>query len=221
MERGARRKYNVNPFNDPALVEGYETWYETAGRRADRLEKALLCWLLTRFSSPRTILEVGCGTGHFTRWFKEQGFQASGLDISALMLEKARHLDSLPYMRGDALALPFSWGSFDVVALITTLEFVPDPVQALTEAMRVAQYGLILGVLNHQSILGRQLGREGGPIWRAARFFKLAELVQEVRRVAGEAVTITWRTTLWPVWPGMLPLPWGGVIGMAVLRTRL
>ena len=142
----------------------------------------------------------------------------TGLDISSPMLEEAKHLNTLQCVRGDALALPFPSGGFDVVALITTLEFVPDPILALTEALRVARYGLILGVLNRQSVLGRQLKREGGPVWEAARFFKLEELVQEIRQAAAEMVTITWRTTLWPIWPGMLPLPWGGFIGMAVQR---
>ena len=40
----------INPFVDPALVAGYETWYQTAGRRADRLEKDLLARLLARLS---------------------------------------------------------------------------------------------------------------------------------------------------------------------------
>ena len=31
-------------------------------------------------------LEVGCGTGHFTRWFGGQGLQATGLDLSLPML---------------------------------------------------------------------------------------------------------------------------------------
>jgi ubiquinone/menaquinone biosynthesis C-methylase UbiE len=115
------------------------------------------------------------------------------------------------------MVLPFSGGAFDLVALITTLEFIPDPVQALTEALRVARYGLILGVLNRQSVLGRQLKREGGPIWEAARFFTPGELVHLVRRAADERpVKIVWRTTLWPLWPGSLPLPWGGFSGMAV-----
>jgi ubiquinone/menaquinone biosynthesis C-methylase UbiE len=209
---------SMNPFENPALVKGYEAWYETTGRRADRQEKAILRWLLTFFSPVHSLLEVGCGTGHFTRWFKEQGLQTTGLDTSAPMLIKASHFDKLQYVRADAFTLPFPGDSFDIVALITTLEFVPDPVLALVEALRVARCGLTLGVLNRHSILGRQLKREGGPVWEAARFFSLAELFQAVRRAAGETVAIVWRTTLWPVWPGMLPLPWGGFIGMAVQK---
>ena len=211
-------RFTGNPFADPAIVSGYESWYETTGRRADRLEKLLLKRLLAGFPRASTILEVGCGTGHFTRWFAEQGLQATGLDLSRPMLAEAVRLGSPPCVHGDALALPFSTGAFDLVALVTTLEFLPEPVQALAEALRVARHGLVLGVLNRQSLLERQSKREGGPIWGVARFFALAELSRLVHRAAaGRPTEIIWRTTLWPVWSGVLPLPWGGFIGMAVM----
>ena len=206
-----------NPFTDLAIVAGYEAWYQTTGRRADYLEKALLGRLLAGFAGASTVLEVGCGTGHFTRWFSEQGLRAVGLDLSRPMLVKAIQLGSPPCVRGDGLALPFLADAFDLVSLITTLEFTPNPAHALAEALRVARCGLILGVLNRQSVLGRQLRREGGPIWETARFLTPGELVHLVRRAADERpVKIVWRTTLWPLWPGSLPLPWGGFSGMAV-----
>lgn len=199
------------------MTSGYEAWYETAGRRADRLEKALLMRLLARFPRASTLLEVGCGTGHFTRWFQEQGLQVAGLDLSLPMLAEALSLGSRPCIRGDSLALPFAGESFDLVAMVTTLEFVAHPVQALAEALRVSRQGLILGVLNRQSLLGRQLKREGGPIWDAASFFAPSDVVELLRRAAaGRRIGIFWRTTLWPVLPGALPLPWGGFIGMGV-----
>lgn len=205
-----------NPFADPAVVDGYEAWYQSAGRQADRQEKELLRQLLARFPAARSVLEVGCGTGHFTRWFDEQSLQALGLDLARPMLTEAVGLDGLPYLCANAQALPFADHAFDLVALITTLEFVSDPRRALREAQRVAGQGLILGVLNRHSRLGRQRAREGGPVWGAARFYTVGELVRLLRGVARRPLAITWRTTLWPLWPGALPLPWGGFIGMAV-----
>lgn len=206
----------MNPFTDPALAAGYESWYQTAGRRADRLEKDLLAWLLARFPSAGTLLEVGCGSGHFTRWFSENALQATGLDISRPMLSEALHLNGVPYILGDGLALPFAGGTFDLVALVTTLEFVSEPVGVLEEALRVSRRGLILGILNRQSVMGWSLRRAGGPVWEAARLFTPAEMVQLVHRATRKPVEIMWRTTLWPLWRGALPLPWGGFIGMAV-----
>jgi ubiquinone/menaquinone biosynthesis C-methylase UbiE len=206
----------MNPFADPALAADYEAWYQTAGRRADQLEKELLMGSLARFPAAVTLLEVGCGSGHFTRWFSEKTLQATGLDISFPMVSEALRLDSVPYVLGDALALPFADNAFDVVALITTVEFISDPIRALAEALRVAKRGLVLGVLNRQSVLGWQRRREGGPVWEAAHFFTPTEMVQLVHRAAKRPVETAWRTTLWPLWWGALPLPWGGFIGMAV-----
>jgi len=120
-------------------------------------------------------------------------------------------------VRGNGLALPFPTDAFDLVALITTLEFTADPAEALVEALRVARCGLILGVLNRQSPLGWQLRRVAGPIWEAACVLAPSEWVELVGCAAGErAVKVLWGTTLWPLWPKPLPLPWGGYIGMAV-----
>jgi SAM-dependent methyltransferase len=211
------KRQTINPFASPITVAGYEEWYETTGCRADRLEKALLKRLLAGFPRASTILEVGCGTGHFTRWFAEQGLRAMGLDPSRPMLSEAVRLDSPWCVRGDALALPFLPGAFDLVSLVTTLEFLPEPAQALAEALRVARQGLVLGVLNRHSLLGRKLKREGGPIWGVARFFSPAELSRLVQRAAaGRTIGIVWRTTLWPVWSGAPTMPWGGFIGMGV-----
>lgn len=207
---------SLNPFNEPEIAAGYEAWYQTTGRRADHQEKALLKWLLTGFLDARTILEAGSGSGHFTRWFGEQKMRAAGLDLSRFMLEESRRVGGAVYVQGDALVLPFPTKSFDLVALITTLEFLSDPGQALAEAIRVARQGLILGVLNAQSRLGRQYKREGGPVWEAARFFTPEELKRMILEVTGQKAAVVWRTTLWPLWPGALPLPWGGFIGMAV-----
>jgi SAM-dependent methyltransferase len=84
----------MNPFENPALVDGYEAWYETTGRRADHQEKALLHWQLSQFPPVSTLLEVGCGTGHFTRWFREQGLRVTGLDTSFPMLTQAARFDN-------------------------------------------------------------------------------------------------------------------------------
>lgn len=205
-----------NPFADPGIATGYENWYLTIGCRADRQEKALLKQLLCIFPTAHTLLDIGCGTGHFTRWFGTLGLQAVGLDLSQPMLDEANRLGGTLYVQGDALKLPFPSHSFDMTALITTLEFLLEPMQALYEALRVARQGTILGVLNTHSRLGRQYKREGGPIWEAARFYTPDELKGIILEISGDKAMLVWRTTLWPFLLCALPLPWGGFIGMAV-----
>jgi len=193
---------------DESVARDYEVWYEQGfGRFAVRQEEALLHQQLQHFPRASSLLEVGCGTGHFTRWFATLGFQVTGLDASPAMLEQARLRNGTNYLLGDAQAFPFEHQRFDLVALITTIEFVTDPVQALREAMRVARQGLLLGVLNRQSLLEsiRLLRRQrpGGTVEQAHRF-SVTTLTQCVRLAAGtRPVRITWRTT---IFPGRVPL---------------
>ncbi|RLC63914.1 MAG: class I SAM-dependent methyltransferase [Chloroflexi bacterium] len=208
---------------DERIASHYEAWYETAeGRRADALEKASLRRLLEHFPGAQSVLEVGSGTAHFTRWLGEQGLAVVGLDLSAAMLAQARSLDGVPLVQGDALRLPFTAGAFDLVALITTLEFLKQSRQALAEALRVARLGLLLGVLNRWSLLGLQRRLEGifrCTVYDAAHFYGVGELQRLLRSVSAGKGRIVWHTTLFPrrwPWP-RTSLPWGGFIGMALI----
>ena len=54
----------------------YEVWYTTPrAYRAGQAERALLAWLLRSFPQVRSVLEVGCGTGHFTAWLVSIGLR--------------------------------------------------------------------------------------------------------------------------------------------------
>ncbi len=221
QEMGA--DHTTSSLFDERVARDYEAWYEQGfGSLAVRQEEALLHQQLQRFPGASSLLEVGCGTGHFTRWFAKQGPHVTGLDASPAMLEQARLRNGTNYLLGDALALPFENQRFDLVALITTLEFVTDPVQALREALRIARLGLLLGVLNRHSLLEfiRLLRRQrpGGILAQAHRF-SVTTLTRCVRQAAGtRSVIITWRTT---IFPGRFPsgatrLPWGEYLGMSV-----
>lgn len=213
---------------DKDVAAHYEAWYEAPeGHRADELEKSVLGHLLHAFPRPGSVLEIGCGTAHFTRWLSEQALAAVGLDLSAAMLAQAQVLDGIPLARGDAYKLPFANGAFDLAALVTTLEFLERPREALAEALRVARCGVMFGVLNRWSPLGLQrrlVGLLRPTVYDAARFYGVGELRRLSRSVAGETGNIVWQTTLFPrCWPWpQARLPWGGFIGMAlIVRDRI
>lgn len=177
-------------------ARAYEAWFETVeGRRADAQEKALLGRLLAGFGPPGTLLEVGCGTGHFLRWFEELGWRTGGVDISLPMLDEARRRAECPaagLLLSDGGVLPFAADSWDVVAVITMLEFVPDPRQVLGEALRTARRGVLLGVLNRWSWLAlqRRIQSWFGPTtYDAARFFSAAEIRRLLAGTAESAST--------------------------------
>ena len=209
-----------NPFDDTAVAGGYESWYEIEGAGADQAERRLLSRWLARLGPPGAALEIGCGTGHFTRWLTALGWRAVGVDVAAPMLAEAARRGGPACIRADAASLPFADAAFDVALMVTSLEFMPDPARVMREAARVAWRGLALGVLNAWSVMGWQRKRSGLPVWQAARFyspFALSRLAREscARPIAG----IAWASTLLP---GRLEqrisrLPFGGFIGLCVI----
>lgn len=207
----------------------YESWYASPrGRRADRAERALLAWLLGWFPDAGRVLEIGCGTGHFTRWLAARGYATVGLDRSPTMLHAARSLArGTPLALGDAHRLPLRDGAVEIAALITTLEFLEQPTRALAEAVRVAERGLVLLVLNRWSLgaLSRRWGRQArGSLLSGARDLARPRLRSSLEEAAGERLlAMHWRSTLLPrpLDRILTPLPLGDVTGVALeLRPR-
>ena len=179
-----------------AAAERYEGWYASArGRRADRAERALLTWLLAWVAGDLRVVEIGCGTGHFTRWLAARGCVAIGLDRSPAMLREARRsVGGGPLVLGDAERLPLRDRAVDVSALVTTLEFLEHPEQALRESVRVAERGLVLVVLNRCSLgaLSRRWGPQShGSLLARARDVTRARLQRDLERAAGPRLLIT------------------------------
>jgi ubiquinone/menaquinone biosynthesis C-methylase UbiE len=212
-----------NPFANPSVAARYEDWYLGEGAVADRLEKSVLRELLERFPRAASVLEVGCGTGHFTRWFEQQGLAAVGLDISAPMLQQARRRGSKSCIRASADALPFGDATFDLVALIATLEFLAEPARALEEAVRVARRGVVIGTLNRWSLYAWRRRLRSSAVWRRARFWGPIEVRRLVLRAAGgRAREFLWRSTSWTLPFHVKPraVPCGDFIGAALLLAE-
>lgn len=208
-------------------AEGYEAWYATGrGRRVDEAERALLIWLLAPFADARSVLDVGCGTGHFAAWLRSRALDVIGLDRSPAMLaELRRHHPAIPLVVGDAGCLPVRSGAVDVALLVTTLEFVERPEAALAEAVRVARQGVVLVVLNRWSLggLSRRVGPQARrPILGMARDPSLFALRRMARAAAGGRVqSLRWASSLFPdgLWAARWRVPIGDVIGMAVVLS--
>ncbi|HXH10617.1 MAG TPA: methyltransferase domain-containing protein [Alphaproteobacteria bacterium] len=203
----------------------YEAWYGTAaGRRADQAERALLEWLLQRFPTAASVLDVGCGTGHFTAWLATQRLWVVGLERApAMVAEMRRRMPQLPAVLGDAHQLPFRGGAVDVVVFVTALEFLEEPAAALAEAVRVARQGVVVVALNRWSLggLSRRWGPQAKrPLLSQARDYSIRELRILVRRAAGPRLqAVSWASTLLPdgFWRRRSRLAVGDVLGLAAV----
>src|SRR3990172_9504597 len=165
--------------------ETYDRWYETPrGRWIGQREVELLLKAL----QPRpgeSLLDVGCGTGYFTRALSDRiGGHVAGVDINPEWVEYARRRDTdkAMYSVADARALPYANGSFDLVVSIAALCFIPEDVATVREIVRVAGRRFAIGLLNRHSLLWLQKGRGGGRGgYRGAHWHTVCEAVHLFR----------------------------------------
>jgi ubiquinone/menaquinone biosynthesis C-methylase UbiE len=150
-------------------AEEYESWYATPrGRWIADAEFALMLKMLHP-TAQAAILDVGSGTGHFSRRLAALGSRVVEVDPDIGMLTYARGADgTLPGVAADARALPFADSSFDYCIAIASLCFIQPPAQALAEMWRVCRLGVFLGLLNQRSVLHAKKRDRGG--YRGARW---------------------------------------------------
>jgi SAM-dependent methyltransferase len=185
---------------DKETASRYDRWYRSPeGRYVEQRENGLILDLLRPRKGQR-LLDVGCGTGNHLLLFRGMGLDVTGIDPSVPMLSIAREkLDrGATLHQGFAEDLPYDDNEFDVVCLITTLEFCTDPTQAISEAMRVARQRIFIGVLNSVSLIGIQRKIEGlfrYTLYRKARFFSIWELRHLIQALVGKT-RIEWGSVL-------------------------
>ena len=98
-------------------------------------------------TSGHSVLDVGCGPGSdlidIVERFGPAG-RVVGLDASEVMIAEARRRAeerqlAITFEVGDATALPFPDGIFDVCRAARVLEHLADPARALSEMVRVTR----------------------------------------------------------------------------------
>lgn len=161
----------------------YDAWYDTPrGRWIGDTEWALLRPAL-ELRAGDSVLDVGCGTGRFTRRAAAEGARVTGVDLDDFAVELARRKGTgdQQFAHGDATGLPFEDRSFDKVMSVTALCFVPQWPRAVAEIVRVCRRRFVLGLLNHHSVLRLQKGRGRGlGAYRGAHWHTAAEITAVV-----------------------------------------
>lgn len=149
-------KKTIDFYSTSEVAEDYEKirFHSRAGRCRDHLQKKLILSHVDKSSlKEKTILDVGCGTGRFSRFFAELGAKVIGIDASTAMLREARKQGKrVTYLSGNVCQLPFHDNSFDLMVSVNVLNHLANYRMAIGEMCRVSRK-VILGIPNKHSLL--------------------------------------------------------------------
>jgi ubiquinone/menaquinone biosynthesis C-methylase UbiE len=131
--------------NDPHHFDRWSETYESSWNQwlFDRVQEALLDLAESR-TRPKSILDVGCGTGRLLRKARERWPKAKviGVDSSEGMVRKARQLaPGVKFDVGKAESLPLPDSSVDTAFSTMSFHHWSDQLQGIREVARVLRKG--------------------------------------------------------------------------------
>ncbi|MBI4049934.1 MAG: class I SAM-dependent methyltransferase [Candidatus Doudnabacteria bacterium] len=138
------------------------------GEEAEMESAKALCEILKPFyKSGMTVLDVGCGAGHYLRSLRmrlDPKVNYTGVDATEKYVALARQaFPEARFIVGDIFALPFRDREFDIVMCNNVLYHLPPPPgKPLSELTRVAKkHAVIRTVFGERNYIIRELPYEG------------------------------------------------------------
>lgn len=175
------------------LRAGYERIWTTTDMRESQ-EYYARCLALAHPKHGERVLDVACGGGYLLMEAERAGLEPYGIDIAQAAIDRAKTFaPKATLVRGDAEALPYKDGEFDIVTCLGSLEHFLDPAKALEEMRRVlAPTGRAVIVVPNQWF-AYDVARgwiEGKGLWHgqeSERYFSIAE----ARALIGASFALT------------------------------
>jgi ubiquinone/menaquinone biosynthesis C-methylase UbiE len=160
----AHRRSKSQKFFSSAAGQWDRLRVELFGSRAD------LIGLLGLFDENWTVGDLGCGTGQLAESIAPFVGNVIAVDDSTAMLSAARRrlasMTNVDVRSGRLESLPIENGSLDAALLFLVMHYVPEPLEAITEAYRALKPGgrlLIVDMMPHDR---EDLLHEMGHVWR-------------------------------------------------------
>jgi SAM-dependent methyltransferase len=142
--------------HDTKIVEQFTRWAQPFAdlpihSEADGLARTLDAAAIEPHMS---VLDVACGPGIVACAAARNASHVTGIDLTPAMIDQAQKrqralgLGNLDWHVGNACALPFNEGAFDIVLTRYSFHHLPDAIVALREMKRVCRAGGRLVVID-------------------------------------------------------------------------
>ena len=151
------------------------------------IEKQIILPRLEKMSTNLKVLDMGTGSGRWTKEMAVRGHETIGVDISKSMIRHtASRLNRLGYANATDLILcnienlPFKEYTFDLVLCIRTIKYASEPVTVIQEVYRtMKRHGVFIvsfpNLLTYYALLVLS-SKISGLNEKTAKFFTLKEI---------------------------------------------
>ncbi len=115
------------------------------------LDRPMIERFLCESSSDNKVLDLGCGSGLLTRWLRDKGFDACGLDFSNGLISIAKNENpDIPFTVADATSTPYPSESFDIIVSGLVMHYVQDLSTVFSEVARILKTnGIFIFTIHH------------------------------------------------------------------------
>ena len=104
---------------------------------ANRTKEIIISDLLGSVKG-KTVLDVGCGCGVFSRFYHKKGAKVFALDFSPIMIKFAKKTSpDLKVVQASGEHLCFKKGIFDIIIALDVIEHLNNPIFMLQEISRI------------------------------------------------------------------------------------
>ncbi|MCL4479589.1 MAG: class I SAM-dependent methyltransferase [Deltaproteobacteria bacterium] len=128
-------------FRNRYLIFNKDPYLSTFTYGRKKIDEILYKYLV-KYSPPREVLDIGCGTGYTLKALKAQGYHCTGVDGAEEMVKIAiQENPDIPILHSDATHLPLQDEAYDIIIAIELLRYIPDRIRAIQEMFRVLKKG--------------------------------------------------------------------------------
>jgi hypothetical protein len=141
----------------------YDIVYERSPIYAEQMDMAtgrnekdeIILGTIAQFA-PKTLVDLGCGQGHYVRRSRQMGIDAVGVEVSTTCCEK--YLQDVPHLNMDGETFLRRAGRYDFLLCTDVLEHIePAEIDRLLQLAAPKAPAALFGIANHSDV---QLGVE-------------------------------------------------------------
>ena len=123
--------------------QSYSETYTNSKKSKSRIKNVIkdkVSWAISKYvkhykSQPRSVLDVGCGGGHFVKSCRDFGLKSEGIEISDNSIRFAKDVFGLDLIHGDLNKTNLD-KKYDLITLWGIIEHVEDPIELISNCKK-------------------------------------------------------------------------------------